>query len=563
MTSLNRETAPSPPQDTEDAQRWDRTAGRDGLMASLTGTGALVWLILRRDWVLLVLFIALPVLIVASQTTALQELYPTAEARQTFTQQSNTNPATLGMLGPIFAPSLGSLVAWRVGVMGMIFAGIPSLLLVIRHTRAEEESGRRELLSSTTAGRNAPLTAALAAVLAANLALAAAVTIILLAIGLPATGSLALGLSFAGAGWICAAIGGVAAQASENTGTARGISLMAFTVLFLPRIAGDAAGQDSEVAWLAWLSPLNWTRLTSPFADEKWWVFALILGFTAVLTAAAYALCAGRDLGAGFLRPRPAPAQAAAGLSSPLALAWRLHRSTLLSCTAGFALIGGLAGSVAPISTELLGETQPGGEFLAFAGADDVGEAFVSLIVYALSVSLVSAYAIMAVLRLRSEETSGHADSLLSGPTPRLRWAWSHLLIAALGPVALLAALGLSAGLTYSLVSGDIAGELPRILGSTMAALPAVWVMAALATAAYGLFPRFAALLGWGALGVFLLTELGWETQQISDAVFAVSPFSHVHPSTEVGPFTLLSLTAVAAALTTGGLLGLRKRDFG
>src|SRR5699024_5428612 len=126
MTSLNGETAPSPPQDTEDAQRWDRTAGRDGLMASLTGTGALVWLILRRDWILLALFIALPVLIVASQTTALQELYPTAEARQTFTQQSNTNPATLGMLGPIFAPSLGSLVAWRVGVMGMIFAGIPS-----------------------------------------------------------------------------------------------------------------------------------------------------------------------------------------------------------------------------------------------------------------------------------------------------------------------------------------------------------------------------------------------------------------------------------------------------
>lgn len=532
-------------------------------MASLTGTGTLIRLILRRDRLLLALFIALPVLIVASQTAALQELYPTAEARETFTQQSNGNPATLGMLGPIFSPSLGSLVAWRVGVMGMVFAGIPSLLLAIRHTRVEEESGRRELLGSTTVGRSAPLTAALAAVFGANLALAAAVTVVLLAFGLPAAGSLALGLSFAGAGWMCAAIGGVAAQAGESAGTARGISLMAFTVLFLPRIAGDAAGQESAFAWLAWFSPLNWTRLTRPFADENWWVFVLVLGFTVVLAAAAYVLCAGRDLDAGFLRPRPGPAQAAAGLRSPIALAWRLHRSTLLSCAVGFALIGGLAGMVAPISTELLGDTQPGGDFLAFAGAADVGEAFVSLIVYALSVSLVSAYAIMAVLRLRSEETSGHADSLLSGPTSRLRWASSHLLIAALGPVVLLAALGLSAGLTYSLVSGDVAGELPRIFGSTMAALPAVWVMAALATAVYGLFPRFAALIGWGALGAFLLIELGWETQQISDAVFAVSPFSHVHPSTEVGPVALLSLTAVAAVLAAGGLLGLRRRDFG
>src|SRR5699024_6153104 len=170
-----------------------------------------------------------------------------------------------------FAPSLGSLVAWRVGVMGMLLAGIPSLLLVIRHTRAEEESGRRELLSSTTAGRNAPLTAALAAVFGANLALAAAVTIVLLAFGLHAAGSLSLGLSFAGGGWMCAAIGGVAAQASESAGTARGISLMAFTVFFLPRIAGDAAGPESDFAWLSWLSPLNWTRLTHPFAEEQWW----------------------------------------------------------------------------------------------------------------------------------------------------------------------------------------------------------------------------------------------------------------------------------------------------
>lgn len=563
MTSLNRETAPAPPREAEEAERWNRTAGGDSLVASLAGTGTLIRLILRRDRILLALFIALPVLIAAGQTAGLQELYPTAEARQAFTQQSNGNPATLGMLGPIFDPNLGSLVAWRVGVMGMLFAGIPSLLLVIRHTRAEEESGRRELLGSTTAGRNAPLTAALATVFGANLALAAAVTIILMAFGLPAAGSLALGLSFAGVGWMCAAIGGVAAQASESAGAARGISLMAFTALFLPRIAGDAAGQESNVAWLAWLSPLNWTRLTQPFAGEKWWVFALVLGFTAVVAAAAYALSAGRDLDAGFLRPRPAPAQAAARLRSPLALAWRLHRSTLLSCAAGFALIGGLAGLVAPISTELLGETQPGGEFLAFAGAADVGEAFVSLIVYALSVSLVSAYAIMVVLRLRSEETSGHADSVLTGPTPRLRWAASHLVIAAGGPVVLLAALGLSAGSAYSLVSGDIAGELPRILGSTMAALPAVWVMAALATAAYGLFPKFAAVLGWAALGVFLLIELGWETQQISDAVFAVSPFSHVHPSTEVGPVTLFLLIAVAAILAAGGLLGLRRRDFG
>src|SRR5699024_12774959 len=115
--------------------------------------------------------------------------------------QSNGNPATLGMLGPIFAPGRGSLVVWRVGVMGMLLAGIPSLLLVIRNTRTEEETGRHELLSSTTVGRIAPLTAALVAVFGANLVLAAAVTVALLTFGLPTVRSTALRLSITGAGW--------------------------------------------------------------------------------------------------------------------------------------------------------------------------------------------------------------------------------------------------------------------------------------------------------------------------------------------------------------------------
>src|SRR5699024_3390621 len=81
--------------------------------------------------------------------------------------------AALGLVTPIFARSLGGRLACRVGVMGMVLTAMPSMLWVVRHTRVEEESGSREQLSSPPAGRNAPLTAALAAVFGANLALAA------------------------------------------------------------------------------------------------------------------------------------------------------------------------------------------------------------------------------------------------------------------------------------------------------------------------------------------------------------------------------------------------------
>jgi ABC-2 type transport system permease protein len=52
-----------------------------------------------------------------------------------------------------------------------------SLLFVIRHTRAEEEAGRRELLGSMVVGRVAPLAAALVTVFGANLLIAAIVPV--------------------------------------------------------------------------------------------------------------------------------------------------------------------------------------------------------------------------------------------------------------------------------------------------------------------------------------------------------------------------------------------------
>ncbi len=55
-----------------------------------------------------------------------------------------------------------------------------------------------------------------------------------------------------------------------------------------------------------------------------------------------------------------------------------------------------------------------------------------------------------------------------------------------------------------------------------MVTLPAIWVMAGLAIALYGLLPRFAVAGTWGALAVFLALELGWELQQVSQSVLNI-----------------------------------------
>jgi ABC-2 type transport system permease protein len=530
-------------------------------MNSLAGTGTLIRLILRRDRIALPIWIVLVALVPIGVATTFAALYPTPQALQAYADLSMSTPATVGVLGFVYSPTVGGLTAWRTGLNSAFLIVPVSILLIIRHTRTEEEVGRRELLGSTVVGRLAPLSAALIVVLGANLLIAALIAGGLIGVGLPPAGSIVLGLSAASAGWIFAALAGLVAQLTESPGAARGMTLTLFGLSWLMRAVGDLGADSAGRAWLSWLSPLGWVRLTRAYADERWWVFALALGPVVVFSTAAYILCARRDLGAGLLPQRAGPAIAAPGLRDPLALAWRLHRGTLLAWTAGAAVFGSLLGAVAQSISKFVDAPQLQ-DWAIRMGAHAAGDAFLFMLMYVLG-QVVSAYAIAATLRMWSEEIDGRADPVLATQVSRLRWAGSHLFFAAAGPTVMLAMFGFTVGLGYGLSAGDTAHELPRLLARSMVTLPAVWVMAGLAAALYGLLPRFAAPVAWGLLAVFLALELGWELQQVSQSVFNISPFAHVHWAIQVTSTPLIALVVVAAVLTSIGVIGLYRRDIG
>ena len=316
-----------------------------GPMNGLSGTGRLIRLILRRDWLKLLIWVFITVAVPIGVASSFKELYPTAAAIQAYARESMATPAAVGMLGLVYAQTLGGLVAWRTGLNSAILIAPVSLLFIIRHTRTEEEAGRRELVGATAVGRSAPLTAALGVVLGADLLIGLLIAAGLAAQGLPAAGSLALGLSAASSGWVFAALAAAAAQLTTSPGPARGMALGGFGLAYVLRAVGDAASLNAQPDWASWLSPLGWVRFTRAFAGEQWGVFALLLGLTAVLAAAAYRLSERRDLGAGLLPARPGPAGAAPQLSTPLGLAWRLNRGGLVAWTAAAALFGILLGS--------------------------------------------------------------------------------------------------------------------------------------------------------------------------------------------------------------------------
>ena len=120
-------------------------------MNALTGTLALVRLAVRRDRVVLPACIAAFAFMVTVSTSATVALYPTVESRIQAAAGINNMASLVALYGRIHDET--SLGASMVALLG--------LFTVIRHTRAEEESGRLEFVGGAVVGRFAPLTAAL------------------------------------------------------------------------------------------------------------------------------------------------------------------------------------------------------------------------------------------------------------------------------------------------------------------------------------------------------------------------------------------------------------------
>ncbi|MCW2632874.1 MAG: putative exporter of polyketide antibiotics-like protein, partial [Pseudonocardia sp.] len=258
------------------------------------------------------------------------------------------------------------------------------------------------------------------------------------------------------------------------------------------------------------------------------------------------------------------PARAGARLRGPLGLAWRLQRGILVGWTVGVAAIGGATGALASdVKTLAEGNPQLTELLRQLGGGVDVVEAYLSQSLTAIAL-LSGGYVVQAVLRIRQEETALRAEPVLATAVSRIRWAGGHLVWVVVGAVVLLAGAGGAAGLLHGLRTGDVGGQLSRLVAVAVSQVPAVLVLAGVAVALTGLWPRRVAL-SWAAFGAcVVLVEFG-ELLQLPGWVLDISPFRHTPQLPAVSPQAgpLLALLAVVLVLGAVGLVGLRRRDIG
>jgi ABC-2 type transport system permease protein len=537
----------------------------------MNALGTLVRHRFRRDRVQLVIWIASLGLLMMLTAVALASEFATEAVRADVLRLATATPTLLAVRGMADGPGAGSFLVFEIFAFIALMAGFMSTSLAVRHSRADEESGRAELIAATTAGRLAPTIATLIEGVIANLVLALAIFLALLASGFDAAGSAtfgwatgATGISFLGLGLLCAQVFSTSRAAN---GSAAALVGAAYVVRGIGDVTGTVSsdGLSSTSGWASWLSPIGWAQQTRPFGDNAWWIGLLGVALCAALVVVTLALQSVRDNGAGLIPARSGRARASAILRGPLGLAWRLSRGSIIGWGIGALVLAMLAGALGGTVLDALQKQDAitsAITSMAPGGTGGIMQTFVAAMMGFVGLT-VAGCMLQLVMRLRQDEAAGTTEVVLATRVGRIRWFASFMVIGLTAAVVILLACGIVTG--SALAQG--AGGTPSIFGDTVAAalaqLPAVLIYLTVLGLVFALIPRLTVGIGWAmlTLGAFLGQFGG--LLKLPDWLRSVAPSQHTPalPMSNADFSGAWWMLAIAMVVALAAAVVFRRRD--
>ncbi len=526
-------------------------------MSALRGTSSLVRLALRRDRIRLSVWVLALVGITAASAKAVASTYDTPVEVASYARNLGDSPATAAMAGPPYGvDQIGGIVVYETSVTILIGVALMAAFTVVRHTRAEEEVGRTELVASASVGRHAGTAAAVVVAVVASVVVGLGVTASVVSADFPIGDALLYGGSVAVLGIFFAAVATLTSQLMSHARAASGSALAVLGAAFGLRAIGDAQGNA-----LSWFSPIGWSQQIRLFEGARGWPLLISLAFALTLLAGAAWLTMHRDVGSGVLPDRAGPARAAQSLAHPLGLTWRLQRGSLLGWGVGMVLLGGVFGTVGQQLEDMVKDNPTLQDYFARAGGS-ITDAFFATALLLMGLGA-TGFAVASALRVRSEESAGRVEPMLAGALSRWRLLLSPLVFTLGGAVVLVTLGGLGVAAGDALVRGEWS-SVGRLAALSWVQLPAVLVLVGVAVLLMGWASR-ATALAWVAVGfVFVVGWLGG-LLQLPSWISGLSPFEHLPqvPVEDVTVLPLLVLTALGVALIATGAVGYRRRDIG
>ncbi|HEY3686305.1 MAG TPA: multidrug ABC transporter permease [Streptosporangiaceae bacterium] len=522
-------------------------------MSAVAGTRPLLRVAVRQDarniapWVVLITALS------ASSVLAYAWVFPDAASRRQLAATLGTNPALSLIFGPARDLSTADgFNAWRAGALGAFFAALMAVFIVVRNSRADEDSGQAELLASGVMGRQTRLVTAMAMAALASVALGVVSWLVTLAFGGGLADSLALSATFTASGLMFTGLAGVTAQIGADARTANTIAVAVLGIAFVIRGYLDASRAS---AWTGWLTPFGWLEQVKPAAGNDFRPLLPALALAAVLAVAACVLNGRRDFGMGMIAPRRGPARGGRSANA-WGLALRLNRGQIISWLIAFAGLGVIFGFLAGPVSDILGKGSP---LTAAAGGADPLFAFIVQILQIVAI-IAAVFGVQIAMRVYAEETEYRVEPLLATSLSRRRYLASNAVLAFLAPALALVVAGTVLGLVAANRDNGVAAA--DVIAQATATIPAVWLLVALALAAVGANPQVR-LIGWlGIVATFALSILG-PLFRLWDWILDISPLRHVPTITATTPTWtgLIWVTVIALALTAVAFTGFRRRD--
>jgi ABC-2 type transport system permease protein len=533
--------------------------------SNLTGWWTLTRFILRRDRVRLAVWAASIFAVYAYFVAALGAMGAEALAARGLVMET---PAGIVMGGPGYGVenyTIGIAMANEMITWVTLALAIMAIMHVVRHTRAEEESSRSELVRAGVVGRHAPAVAAFVSLVMVQVVIALASGFAINAVGgqdMPLVDSLGMTFGVAAAVLAYGAFATIACQLTEHSRGATGLGIAFFGLTFVLRVVGDLQERGGSLA--SWFSPLGWAQQMRPFYDLRWWPILLSLGLTAILLVIGALLASHRDFGAGMWAARRGRADASPGLRSPWALAWRQMRTAFMWTTIGLGLMWYATGTMLPdimdMGLDAMTDNPIFAEVFGGAGPEGFRDGFLNIMVIFVALCAV-AFGIAFVARARTEETEGRTELMLATPVSRSRWLWAQLGMAGLLSLALLA---LS---IYAIWAGaGSVGETEPGIGvytqTFLTYVPALAVYLGVPAVLFAWSPR---LVGWGWLLIAWTFVFG-----IFGPVFNAPELTswidplHWTPASFGGDIPVggtVGLIVAALALWVLAFVGFRRRD--
>ncbi|MCL2787817.1 MAG: ABC transporter permease, partial [Micrococcales bacterium] len=458
-----------------------------GSRSSLAGVGTLLRFMVRRDRIRLLGWVGGITALQAYFAVGLAAMYPDEKSLEGIAALWASPIAALFTgRGSPGALDIQHLVVTHYGLFISIFVALMAILTVTRHTRAEEQAGRTELIRGNVVGRNSQLAAALVLTFGMCAALGVLIPGVLVGQGYGATGAVCYGLSVAACGLAFSGITAACVQVFEFSRAGSGLAGACLGFGFAIRGLGDmSAVQDGGLGWLSWLTPLGWSQFVGPLEANN--LAPLLLSVACCLLGAwaAHVLAGRRDLGAGLRATKLGSPRAGAWLGTPQAAAFRFQRAGLLGWGACLFTGGAMYGMFAQVMTTM--DNMPSTLVDIMGGQGRVLNGYICLIGMMMGVTA-AIQSVLAVQGLRAEESSGRLESVLSTPVSRRRWLGSWAGVNALGALGLLLVTGLGLSLGVGFSTHSLATGL-RAFVSTISCVPAIWVILAVALFGYAVRP--------------------------------------------------------------------------